>query len=195
MPREESRHRSRHRAVDEHHEPRDARGRDESTEVVEHVLRPLDRERWNHDVAAARDGVGDRVLEPRLHITARVQSIAVRRFDDDGLGFGQVRGRPEDRSAARTPQIARERDPALGEREPHDRRTEDVPGVEELRADSRSDRRAPAVADVAEVRWHCPSVSRGVQRPFGVRTATALACMAPTFVCGVFLENVRRVFE
>lgn len=188
-----SRRARRERRVDEDREVRRTVLPDEIGEHVQHFLRPPHGECRNHDIPARqrrRQHLREFVVRRRQRL---VQAVAIRRFDDEDVGFGDRRRVIHHRPAGLT-QIAREHQLALAARrvDPQfeDRRAENVPRIAEPETDRRRRLAERVVTDRPQLSQASLGIGHRLQRHDGAHAGSTAATMAGA--CAVALRALLR---
>ena len=152
-----------HGAVDEHRQHGDAALVLESLQPVDHFLDATDRERRNDQLAASRGDRRDDLCQLRTTIVCFVNAIAVGGLDQQHVRLGH-RSRIGEHRTAVSSEIAAEKDRLPPERHARVRRTQEMPGVDELHLEARHDGHGAVVTDWLELRQRTLRIRHGVER-------------------------------
>ena len=169
---------------------------DQTAQVVQQFLRPLDGEDRHHDIAAAIDGRIQHLRQLVLDAAAVVVlAVAVGRLHHHVVSLGEDRGISQDRLVPLAHVAGKDQPPrlAVAPRAEFDhRRAQDMAGVVKHG-------RHPAHVHRLSVRHRIELLDRtfcvlwGIKRNLGILGRSSFACMPFAFECSVFHLQMRRI--
>ena len=167
----------------------------EALELVDDLLRPLERERGNDDLAAALVGApDDRGQLVAQELDRPVQAIAVGALGDQAFDAGRHLGVAQDRQVV-APEIAGEGEaqglPLVLDVEHDDRAAQHVPRVEERQRDARRDGLSAVIGQADDLSQRLCHVRLAVKRLDGLEPGLAAFDQAGDVTRVGFLDHRR----